>query len=111
MGCETTKCFIGISTKEVEQARPNAISKVFNYDLSASYNKTEAALKEIGSYIYAKKPGMIACYNTSTDTTPVGIFFKDVDGANTEIQVASPSSAVRDDLAEKLFQKLGGVAP
>jgi hypothetical protein len=105
-GCETTKCFLGISTKEVEQARPGAVSKVFNYELNACYNKTEAALKAIGAYVYAKKAGMIACYNTYSDTTPVGIFFKEIDSNNTQIEISSPSSAVRDQIAEKLFLKL-----
>ncbi|MCM8770804.1 MAG: hypothetical protein NC936_02920 [Candidatus Omnitrophica bacterium] len=102
-GCETTKCFLGISTKEIEQARPNAITKIFNDDLQTCYRKTESALKTIGGYIYSKKSDMFACYKSTTDTTPIGVFFKAIDPNNTQIEVSSPSSAARDDFAEKLF--------
>jgi len=106
VGCETTKCFLGISTKDIEEARYKAVSKVFNYDMNTSREKTEAALKTMKAYVYAKQSDMIACYNTYTDTTPVGVYFKAVDNANTQIEVASPSSPVRDGFAEKLFQAL-----
>ncbi|MDD5044464.1 MAG: hypothetical protein PHU91_00195 [Candidatus Omnitrophica bacterium] len=105
-GCQTTKSLLGISTKEVESARVNATSKVFNYDLHTCYNKVLGALTGMGSYIYAQKTDMIACYRSWGDTTPVGIFFKEVDANNTQIDISSPSGPVRDEVAEKLFLAL-----
>ena len=49
---------------------------------------------------------MIACYNSVKDTTPVGIYFKKVDSNNTQVEVASPSSYVRDHFSDKLFNAL-----
>lgn len=106
-GCETTKSFLGISTKNVEASRVNAVSKIFNLDYRACFEKAEAALKEIGCYIYEKKTDMIACYRSPSDTTVVGIFFKEIDSVNIEVQVSSPSSVVRDEIADKLFLKIG----
>lgn len=101
-GCETTKCVLGISTKELEALRPQAIVKVVDYDLNTAYDKTLKALKEIDSYIYKKTHLMLAIYKSQTDTTPVGIFFKQIDTNKTRIEISSPSTAAKEYIADKL---------
>jgi len=101
-GCETTKCFLGISVRDIQNARSHARLKVFNLDYQTCYKNVESALKELGAYVYAKEKDLFACYRSYTDTTPVGVFLEELSPENTQIEVSSPSSVVRDDFAQKL---------
>ena len=106
---EAARGFAGVSTKILEDNRKTAVAKTVASDYFTAYNKALGALKEIGAYVYAQgiKEHLIAIYVSSTDTTPVGIFFKEVDANNTRLEVSSPSSYARDLIAEKLFAELG----
>lgn len=97
-----------VSTKEVEDTRPKAILKIFNYDYTTIYAKVKATLKRTGGYIYAEntKKKMFAIYVSETDTTPVGIFFKEVDAQNTQVEVASPSTSAKELIAKRIFTRL-----
>jgi len=106
---ETAKGIAGISTKSLEEGRKNAVVKVFNYDYSTCYRLTLDALKKIGSYIYAQdiKKHLIAIYVSSEDTTPVGIFFKEIDEKNTQIEVSSPSTYSKELISGKILDLIG----
>lgn len=105
---EGVRGFFGISTRALEKARKGAIVKNFNYDYFTCYSKTLDALKEIKSFVYAKdmKKQMIAIYVSETNTTPVGIFFKDIDENNTQVEVSSRSTQAKELIAVKLFAAL-----
>jgi len=109
IGCAGMKEFArgiaGTSTKILEEQRPNAITKVINEDYFACYNNTLRALKEVGAYVYDQdiKKDVIAFYVSEEDTTPVGIFFKQVDADNTQVEVVSPSGYAKEFIAEKIF--------
>jgi len=105
---ETAKGFAGISTKELEAGRKSAIVKQFDYDYFTSFTKALDALKNMGSYIYAQdiKKHMIAIYVSESDTTPVGIFFKEISATSTQIEVSSPSTFTKEIISQKLFQAL-----
>jgi hypothetical protein len=111
-GCATikedAKKVLGVSTKALEEGRKNAVSKTFNCDYNSCYNKTQEILKDIKAYIYAQdtKKQMIAVYVSEDDTTPVGIFFKEADAKNTQLEVSSPSSYAREFISAKLFTAL-----
>jgi hypothetical protein len=62
----------------------------------------------IGAYIYVKdiKKHMIAIYVSETDTTPVGLFFKEIDKSNTQVEVSSPSTYAKELISEKVFKLL-----
>ena len=113
-GCATViegaKGVLGISTKSLEEGRKDAIAKSFNYDYSTCYAKTQAILKQIKAYIYAqdKKKSMIAIYVSATDTTPVGLFFKEIDTNNTRIEVSSSSTYTKETIAKRLFAIMEG---
>ncbi len=100
---EGIKGSLGISTKEIEKARDKAIVKIVDYDYFSCYRMVEERLFEIGSHIYAKKEDLIAVYISQTDTTPAGIFFKEVDRTKTELSIASPASDTKEYLAEQIF--------
>ncbi len=107
---EMTRGFMGISTRSLEEARKDAVAKNFPYDYFTAYTKTLDALKTMHAYVYSKDISkyMIAIYVSESDTTPVGIFFKETGKDATQIEVSSPSSFARDMISAKLFSTLYG---
>jgi hypothetical protein len=107
---EAAKGFAGISTKELEAGRVSAIVKTFNYDYFSAFTKSLDALKDMKSYIYAQniKKHMIAIYVSEEDTTPVGIFFKEVSANSTQVEVSSPSTFAKELISARLFKALSG---
>ena len=116
-GCATMKetalGAAGTSTKVLEDGRVNAIVKNFNFDYFTGYTKSLDALKEMGAYIYNQslKGHMIAVYVSKRDTTPVGIFFKEVGPNNTQVEVSSPSLTAKGLISARLFKSLTPVEP
>lgn len=103
---ETAKGIIGISTKEIQKSRAEAIKEVFSCGYKACYDRAVEALGRIGVYIYAKNKDMLAVYVSETDTTCVGIYFKELDANNTQIEVASASAYAKELISHKLFSAL-----
>jgi len=95
--------FLGISTKEIENSRDQAIVKIVDYDYSSCYKMVEVRLAEIESYIYTRRRDLIAVYISPTDTTPAGVFFREIDNQKTELAIASPASDTKEYLADKIF--------
>jgi hypothetical protein len=105
---ETAKGVAGVSTKVLEEGRKNAITKTFNYDYLTCYTKILDILKQINAYIYAAdiNKHMIAIYVSEEDTTPVGLFFKEIDFKHTQIEVSSPSTFAKEQISAKVFSEL-----
>lgn len=105
---ESAKCVAGVSVKVLEDNRKTAIVKSVNLDYFTAYTKTCDFLTQSGSYIYAQgiDKHMVAIYVSQADTTPVGIFFKEVGSNTTQIEVSSPGSYAKELIAEKLFSAL-----
>jgi hypothetical protein len=105
---EGVRTIAGTSTREVENSRAESIKKAFESDYFTCYAKTQDALKRIGAYVYAedKEKDLIAIYVSQQDTTPVGLFFQEIDSTHTQIEISSPSSFARDAIAEKIFANL-----
>ncbi|MFA5410988.1 MAG: hypothetical protein WC321_03905 [Candidatus Omnitrophota bacterium] len=105
---EGAKGIAGLSTRCLEEARQNSLTQAFKCDYKTCYDKSREILKEMDAYIYAqdKKKGMVAVYVSSDDTTPVGLFFKELDEENTQIEVSSPSTYAKEFIATQLFSEL-----
>lgn len=105
---EAAKSVAGISTKELESSRKDAVKKNFNYDYFTCYTKALDILKSIGTYIYAQdiKKHLIAIYVSELDTTAVGIFFTEAGNSNTQVEVSSRSTYAKEHIASKLFPAL-----
>lgn len=105
---EKAKSIAGISTKALEDNRKTAIVKVFDLDYFNCYAMVSDSLRKMGAYIYAQdiKKHMIAIYVSASDTTPVGIFFKEITQGATQVEVSSPSSYAKEVIAAKLFSAL-----
>ncbi|MFH1457944.1 MAG: hypothetical protein ABIG31_02110 [Candidatus Omnitrophota bacterium] len=101
---ELAKGAAGVSTKVLEEGRKDAIIETCNLDYAACFTKTLEALKKQGGYVYSgdSKKHMIAFYVSDQDTTPVGIFFKEIDSRNTQWEVSSPSTYAKELFAENL---------
>lgn len=109
-GCATPRemwdSFAGISIKGISDARADAVSKVFDYDMKTTYEKSEALLKLMPKVsIYRKEPKLIAAYVINPDTTPVGLFFESVDGAHTKVEISSESTPVKEWVARCIFSE------
>lgn len=114
-GCATlkegAKRVMGISTKELEKGRKNALVKEMPYDYFTTYTKTLDILKQLNFYIYEQniKRHMIAIYISEADTTPVGLFFKELDANRTQMEFSSPSTYAKEYVLGKIssaFEKL-----
>ncbi len=105
---QSAKGFLGVSTKEVEASRKDALKKQFNYAYKDCYDKAMEVLKNAGTYVYAQDDtkNMVALYVSETDTTVVGVFFTKIDANNTQVEVSSPSIYAKESIAEKLFSGL-----
>ena len=109
-GCATPgnvwKEFVGVSTKGVEDARADALTKVFDYNYKTCYEKVEALLKKMPHVsIYHKDRGMIAVYVINPNTTPVGIFFKETDAGHTQVDISSESTPTKEWVANNIFSE------
>jgi len=116
---EIGKGIAGVSTKVLEEKRESALKKSVALSYNDSYQKVKDILSkgvvneeriEIpGStpVIYAddRDKKMIAIYLTSFDTTPVGIFFTEKE-AETLIEVSSPSTYAKEEIAKRIFSGL-----
>ncbi len=111
-GCATllegAKGFAGVSTRSLEKARKDAIIKTFNYDYFTCYTQTLDILKRMQAYIYIQsiKKHMLAIYISEEDTTPVGLFFKEIDATNTQVEVSSLSTYAKEFISGKVFSAL-----
>jgi len=106
-GTSKGKGFAGVSTRVLEDKRKDASKKSFALGYNDCYVKVKDILniKDKESYIYAEDPKkkMIAIYLSSADTTPVGIFFTEGTGANTLIEISSPSIYAKEEIASRIF--------
>lgn len=113
-GCSTVKevgkGFMGVSTQVLEQKRSAALRQAFVLGYDDCFAKVKDILntKDKESYVYAggSKEKMLAVYLSPTDTTPVGIFFTEVAGGNTLIEISSPSTFAKEELAGRIFAEL-----
>jgi hypothetical protein len=116
LGCATVaevgKGVAGLSTKVLEDARPAALVKSFNYDYPVTYQKAKEFLKAMGCYIYADLPkkNLIAVYLSSEDTTVAGVFFQPKNIDTTQIEVVSASTSVKEYISRRLFALMAGKA-
>jgi hypothetical protein len=105
---QAAKGILGVSTREVEACRKDALKKQFNYSYKDCYDKAMEILKTAGTYVYAQDDAknMVALYVSETDTTVVGVFFTRIDAGHTQVEVSSPSTYAKESISEELFSGL-----
>jgi hypothetical protein len=118
-GCEVTKSVLGISTRKLENAIPDGISKSYKCGLRECYeailalDHNEPDLEpQTEKYfeIFMKKPekGQIIVMGIpgQVDTTEVGIFLSSEGGDITRIDIASLSTQAKEKVANAVFTEL-----
>jgi hypothetical protein len=105
---EYAKGFAGISTQVLQDSRKDALKMAFPCDYANAFSQAKETLRNRGYYIYAQSAaeGMIAAYCSELDTTPVGVFFKELDSGNTEVEISSPAAYAKEAAAKQLFPAL-----
>ncbi|MFH1354720.1 MAG: hypothetical protein ABIH19_01020 [Candidatus Omnitrophota bacterium] len=100
--------FLGTSIKVLEEGRKDAVKSTFPYDYFTCYTKTLDILKKYETYVYLEeiKKYMIAIYVSRQDTTPVGLFFTEMDKDNTQIEISSPSKFARELISQRIYSEL-----
>lgn len=104
---EAGKGFAGVSTQVLEDKRKDALKKSFALGYNDCYIKVKGILAK-GSdapHIYSEDPRkkMIAIYLSRADTTAVGVFFSEEAGGNTLIEISSPSTYAKEEIANRVF--------
>lgn len=113
VGCaiitESGRGVAGISTKVLEENRKDAVIKIFDFDYNTCYAKIKDFLVRRGSYIYTEdaRKRLIAIYVSAEDTTPVGLFFKEISPASTQVEVSSASTYAKEFIANKVSRVFG----
>ena len=107
---EAARGFAGISTKALEESRPDAIKKSYNMNFYAAHRKVKEVLKKAGSFIYRDDPkaDLIAVYLSEKDTTPVGVFFTEMGKDIILVEVSSPSTYGKETISKYVFGYLDG---
>lgn len=101
---EIFKAFFAVSTAELEDLRKNALVKVFDEDYPSCYERIKGIIKKMpDTSIYAEKKGMIAVYCLSLNSTPVGIFFTEVEPSRTKVELSSASTPAKNWVASNVF--------
>ena len=100
------KHFFAVSTRELEDLKKDAFSKIFEYDYKTCYKKTLDLIEKMPeTQIYARDKGMIAVYCVSLNGTPAGIFFEEVDASHTKVLISSASSRAKDWVSSNVFSE------
>ena len=103
---EAFKGFFAVSTRELEELKKDAMVKVFEYDYKTCYDKALAIIKKMpDTAIYVERKDLIAVYCVCLNSTPVGIFFEEVDPAHTRVLLSSASSRAKDWVASNVFSE------
>ena len=107
---ETGKKIWGSSITHLEEARPDGKSEKINLTLQECFDRTEKILNNRSAVIYPKdknKRYLVAMnFKGHVDTTQVGIFFTKIEDQLTQVEVASMSPSLVDEVAAFLFPEL-----
>ncbi len=107
---EPFKVIWGSSTRALEEARDQAISKTYNCDLGACYDAVLEIVKERKYVLFIneclKKRLVVMGIPGNVDTTEVGIFFRELKKSEVQIDISSLSSSAKERIAKAVFEEL-----
>lgn len=107
---EFSKTIWGSSTRALEQARVNALVRIYDRPLARCYDEVIKAAEELKFKIFIKsKPKatiVLMGIKGAVDTTEVGVFFSEVSDNQTKIYISSLSSNAKRIVAAHIFGHL-----
>lgn len=112
---EVSKTIWGSSTRALDEARSEAISKDFNCSFEECFRDVLkiAELEEFEVFIKDKSQKHIVFMGIkgSLDTTEVGVFFAEINDQTVKIEITSLSTNAKKKVAEILFPQLAKIYP
>ncbi len=100
----------GSSTRALEEARDQAISKTYGCDFDACYDAVLEIVKERKYVLFVnerlKKRLVVMGIPGNVDTTEVGIFFRELKKSQVQIEVSSLSSSAKERIAKAVLDGL-----
>ena len=110
---ETAKVLWGSSTRALEEARSEAISKVYQCHYEECYKEVLkiAELEKLEVFIKDKVKRHIVLIGIkgSVNTTEVGVFFTELNDREVRVEVSSLSTNAKKKVSEMIFPQLGQV--
>jgi hypothetical protein len=118
-GCETAKCILGVSTKKLEEAVSQGITRTYACSFDDGFNAIldlgqscpdcePKAEKAFDVFLKNRIKGVIVVMGipNQVDTTEVGIFLTEEREGDLRIDVSSLSTSAKEKVAEAVFQEL-----
>ena len=100
----------GSSTRALEQARAQAVSRTYNCDFDACYDAVLKIAKETKYVIFIndrlQERIVVVGIPGNVDTTEVGIFFSEVKKSQVKVDISSLSSTAKEKAAQVIFEGL-----
>ena len=107
---EPFKTIWGSSTRALDHAREEAISKTYSCDFESCYDAVFNIAKKAGYEIFIndreKKHIVVMSIKGNVNTTEVGIFFDTIEAFKTKIDISSLSSSAKEKVAQVIFDGL-----
>ena len=107
---EPFKIIWGSSTRALEEARAEALSKTYSCDFDACYDEVLKIAKETKYVVFVndrlRERIVVLGIPGNVDTTEVGIFFSELKDAAIKIDVSSLSSTAKEKAAHVIFEGL-----
>lgn len=107
---EPPRVLWGSSTRALEAARDQAISKTYNCDFNACYDAVLEIIKERKYVLFinqrSKERIVVLGIPGNVDTTEVGIFFSKLKTSEIKIDISSLSSTAKERVASAIFEEL-----
>jgi len=105
---------LGTYVSQPKEGEKGRYSRIFNCPYPVCYEEVQGILIRMGALIFIKnkKGHMISAmhfdkiYRYCIDTTEVGIFFKEIGPAKTQIDVACGNYGLAKFASEKIFSRL-----
>ena len=107
---EPFKTVWGSSTRALDHARDEAISKIYSCSFDICYDAVLNIVKKAEYVIFindrVKKHIVVMGIKGNVNTTEVGIFFDTMEAFKTKIDISSLSSSAKEKVAQVIFDGL-----
>lgn len=107
---EPVKVIWGSSTRALESARAEALSKTYSCEYNVCYDAVLEIVKQRNYEIFinerARERMVIMGITGNVNTTEVGIFFDKLNKSQIQIDISSLSSTAKENVAKVIFEEL-----
>ena len=109
-GIETAKTIWGSSTRALEEARKDALRKTYETNFTECFDAVLTIADDADYLVFIKDRNkrhlVVMGIPGNVDTTEVGIFFAELEGLKTEVEITSLSTTAKEKVAAVVFENL-----